>query len=62
MSSQTQILPFTLLFCVSDTIYPEVSAAESPGNNLCDLNDAADQRITVDRRFLFQNQPFHDPE
>ena len=28
MSSQTQILPFTLLFCVSDTIYLEVSAAE----------------------------------
>ena len=31
MSSQTQILPFALLFCVSDTIYPEVSAAEAPG-------------------------------
>lgn len=28
MSSQTQILPFTLPFCVSDSTYPEVSAAE----------------------------------
>ena len=30
MLSQTQILPFKLLFCVSDSIYPEVSAAEGP--------------------------------
>ena len=28
MLSQTQILPLMLLFCVSDSIYPEVSAAE----------------------------------
>ncbi|MGY2894695.1 Mu transposase C-terminal domain-containing protein, partial [Deinococcus sp. UYEF24] len=33
MSSQTQILPFALPFCVPDTIYTEVSAAET----LCDV-------------------------
>ena len=34
MLSQAQILPFALLFCVSDTIYPEVSAAEGFKTNL----------------------------
>ncbi|MGY2896178.1 hypothetical protein, partial [Deinococcus sp. UYEF24] len=37
MSSQTQILPFALPFCVPDTIYTEVSAAELRSNK-SDIN------------------------
>ena len=46
-SSQTQILPFALLFCVSNSIYPEVSAAELGSLKCCSGSSRLSRPCTV---------------
>ena len=48
MSSQTQILPFTLLFCVSDTFYPEVSGAEGKGTYVIEIKVLPENGLYID--------------